>query len=75
MMQNRGELRLARDAVLYGAGGHARELRYELEEDGVNVQVFIDDFDPGRLVDGLPVISFAEAEGLFRGSDWFIAIV
>ncbi|MDQ0346229.1 acetyltransferase [Ancylobacter vacuolatus] len=73
-MQGRDELRSARAAVLYGAGGQARELRYEMERDGVRVQAFVDDLAAGREVDGLPVLAFEDAASRFKDSDWFVAI-
>nr|WP_281493582.1 acetyltransferase [Ancylobacter koreensis] len=73
-MLGRDELQLPREATLYGAGGHARELRFELEADGVNVRAFVDDFASGRQIDGLPVLSFEDAAVRLRDSDWFIAV-
>lgn len=61
-------------AVLYGAGGHARELRHQLEDDGTHVLAFVDDFQPSRTVDGLDVLSFDQARSRFESSTWFVAI-
>lgn len=73
-MQGWNELRSGGEAVLYGAGGQARELRYELEREGARVRAFVDDLTPGREVDGLPVLSFEQAAARFGGCDWFVAI-
>lgn len=73
-MQGRHELRAGGDAVLYGAGGQARELHYELERDGTRVVAFVDDLAPGREVDGRPVLAFEDAAARFGGCDWFVAI-
>lgn len=73
-MQGRDELRSGGEVVLYGAGGQARELRYELEREGAHVCAFVDDLAPGREVDGRPVLAFADAAARFGGCDWFVAI-
>lgn len=73
-MQGRDELRSGGEAVLYGAGGQARELRYELEREGARVRAFVDDLAPGRAVDGVPVLAFEDAAARFGGCDWFVAI-
>ncbi|QFR34842.1 NeuD/PglB/VioB family sugar acetyltransferase [Ancylobacter sp. TS-1] len=73
-MQGRDGLRPVGRAVLYGAGGQARELRYELERDGARVVAFVDDFASGRQVDDLPVLPFEEAVTLFADCDWFAAV-
>src|SRR6218665_1806056 len=61
-------------SVVYGAGGHARELRYELESNGEVVAAFVDDFHSDRVVDGVPVLSFASATEKLRKCVWFVAI-
>lgn len=60
--------------ILYGAGGHARELRYELHAEGVRVEAFVDDFHHDRVVDSVPVLSFEAARRCYPEQEWLIAI-
>lgn len=59
--------------VIYGAGGHARELAFQLEAQGRQVLAFIDDFDHGRKLGRVPVMTFSEAQR-FKNETWHMAI-
>lgn len=73
-MRDTGGLAPQEGAVIYGAGGHARELRDQMHADGWAVHAFVDDFDHDRRVDGCPVLSFEAACAAHAGARWFIAI-
>lgn len=60
--------------VIYGAGGHARELSFQLKGEGVHVAAFVDDFDPDRTVRDIPVFDFVNALDRFRSLVWHVAI-
>lgn len=60
--------------VIYGAGGHARELLFQLREAGIAVQTLIDDFRAGRVVHQIPVLKFDEALERHRDAIWHVAI-
>lgn len=61
-------------AVIYGAGGHASELRYEMEKENIYVVAFVDDFSSGHIVEGVPVLTFEEASNKYKECHWFIAV-
>ena len=61
-------------AIIYGAGGHARELCFQLCEQGVRVEAFVDDLNPNCVVRGTAVLSFEEALDRFPDSLWHVAI-
>ncbi|MBB3315486.1 sugar O-acyltransferase (sialic acid O-acetyltransferase NeuD family) [Rhizobium sp. BK181] len=61
-------------AIIYGAGGHARELKFQLELEGASVSAFVDDFESGFLLEGIPVISLDDARTRFGGAAWYVAI-
>ncbi|MBA8845678.1 sugar O-acyltransferase (sialic acid O-acetyltransferase NeuD family) [Ochrobactrum sp. RH1CCR137] len=50
--------------IIYGAGGHARELRAQLELEGCKVVAFVDDCNHGHMIDGTPVIEFANDQDI-----------
>lgn len=60
--------------VIYGAGGHARELSEQLIFENWNVSAFVDDFQNNRMVAGRNVLSFRRALELYHSSYWFVAI-
>lgn len=61
-------------AVIFGAGGHARELCDQMLADGWIVKAFVDDFDHDRSVNDVPVLSFDSACARHSEAHWFIAI-
>ena len=62
------------NAVIYGAGGHARELQFQLQLVDIAVLAYVDDFSSGYDVDNVPVLSREAATDRFPGVDWFIGI-
>lgn len=60
--------------VIYGAGGHARELAFQLEAQERQVLAFIDDFDHGRKIGRTPVMTFDDGLNQFKGATWHMAI-
>ena len=60
--------------VIYGAGGHARELAFQLEAQGRKVLAFIDDFDFGREIGSVSVVTFDEALNSHKSATWHMAI-
>ncbi|MFT0892250.1 acetyltransferase [Pseudochelatococcus sp. G4_1912] len=73
-LRTAGKLPPAEGAIIYGAGGHARELRDQMQSDGWIVHAFIDDFDHSRNIGDQPVLSFDEAYSRHPAALWFIAI-
>jgi sugar O-acyltransferase (sialic acid O-acetyltransferase NeuD family) len=65
----------ARPLLIYGAGGHAREV-LELARVSLNMEpaVFLDDFNPCRTVSNIEVITYADALTRFAGADILIAV-
>ncbi|WP_157070095.1 NeuD/PglB/VioB family sugar acetyltransferase [Aureimonas frigidaquae] len=63
-----------RRQIIYGAGGHARELAFQLKQAGHDVVAFVDDISPSGSADHLPILSFSEADQAFRDAEWHIAI-
>ncbi|WP_271894155.1 acetyltransferase [Candidatus Phyllobacterium onerii] len=61
-------------AIIYGAGGHARELHFQLQAEGASVLAFIDDFRSGFDLDSTPVLSRDDARIRFPDANWYIAI-
>jgi sugar O-acyltransferase (sialic acid O-acetyltransferase NeuD family) len=61
-------------AVIYGAGGHARELCFQLREQGIRVDAFVDDLNPNCIVRSVAVLSFEAALDRFPDSLWHVAI-
>lgn len=61
-------------AIIYGAGGHARELQFQLHAEGVPTVAFIDDFKSGFDVEGIPVLSRDDARIRFPAAAWYVAI-
>ncbi|NTA39813.1 acetyltransferase [Agrobacterium salinitolerans] len=68
------QLDAASQVIIYGAGGHARELRDELIRCGYIVTAFVDDFNYDRTLEGVDVISFDRALQNHKTAIWFIAI-
>ncbi len=60
--------------VIYGAGGHARELSFQLKGEGIRVAAFVDDFEPNRTVRDIPVLDFPNALDRFSSLVWHVAI-
>ncbi|MEI9413058.1 acetyltransferase [Mesorhizobium salmacidum] len=61
-------------AVIYGAGGHARELQFQLHAEGTATYAYVDDFRSGFDVEGTPVLVREDAIARFPGASWFVAI-
>lgn len=61
-------------AVIYGAGGHARELQFQLQAEGIATLAFVDDFRSGFDIEGIPVLSREAASSRFLDARWFVAI-
>lgn len=61
-------------AIIYGAGGHARELKFQLEAADTRVIAFVDDFASGHFVEELPVLRRDAAAELDASAEWFVAI-
>lgn len=66
--------KLGEDIVIYGAGGHAKELSDQLMLDGWKVKCFVDDIHSGRFIGEVPVIDFDSALAVYRTALWFVAI-
>lgn len=67
--------------VIYGAGGHAREVAWILRREaaaggGRSLACFIEDGGrrDGTLLDGIPVLSPASAADRFAGADMVVAV-
>jgi sugar O-acyltransferase (sialic acid O-acetyltransferase NeuD family) len=60
--------------VIYGAGGHGRELAFQLREIGRPVVAFIDDFNSDRTEQQTPVLSYRDAARLHPQATWHVAI-
>lgn len=60
--------------VIYGAGGHARELAFQLYEVERPVGAFIDDFKSNRTVQEIPVLDYDHAARLYPLATWHVAI-
>ena len=62
--------------VIYGAGGHARELLFQLHaERGAScVVAMVDDIKPDRTIDGISILNYEQAAARYRGCLWFAAI-
>lgn len=73
-MLNPDKFAFGNGAVIYGAGGHARELHDQMQADGWVVHAFVDDFDNRRSVDAVPVLSFEDACTRHSDASWFIAL-
>jgi sugar O-acyltransferase (sialic acid O-acetyltransferase NeuD family) len=65
-----------RDIVIYGAGGHARELLFQLqaEHGASSVVAIVDDFEPDRTVCGLSTLGYEQAAARYRDCLWFVAV-
>lgn len=63
-----------REAVIYGGGGHARELLFQLRAIGASIVAMIDDLNPSGHVYEVPVRSFAAALELHANACWHVAI-
>jgi sugar O-acyltransferase (sialic acid O-acetyltransferase NeuD family) len=61
-------------SIIYGAGGHARELAFQLEAAGTQVLAFVDDFNHGCFLEETPVVSYEKALTLASDATWFVAI-
>lgn len=60
--------------IIFGAGGHASELRDEMQRNGFEDIVFVDDFNHNRIKHGCPVLSFDEAVKKYFSCNWYIAV-
>lgn len=60
--------------LLYGAGGHARELKFQLSLEGVPIAAFVDDFNSGFMLEDVPVLSFDDARAGYGTAIWYVAI-
>ena len=60
--------------IIYGAGGHARELQFQMQMEGVPTLAFVDDFRSGFEIEGIPVLFRDDAVARFPGARWLIAI-
>ncbi|MGO4683904.1 acetyltransferase [Hyphomicrobium sp. 2TAF46] len=68
-------LMAARPLLIYGAGGHAREV-LGIARAALNVEpvALLDDFNPGRTVSNVEVITYADAITRFPDANILIAI-
>lgn len=60
--------------VIYGSGGHARELAFQMERDKITVLAFADDQSNNRLLNGVSVLSREQALMQFPGVQWMVGI-
>lgn len=61
--------------VIYGAGGHARELAFQLDFDGIPVLAFVDDHAEGRRsINEVPVLTRPDAMAQFPKAQWHVGI-
>jgi len=60
--------------IIYGAGGHGRELAFQLIEHGRPVVAHVDDFHSDRLERDIPVLSYRDALRRYPSATWHIAI-
>lgn len=63
-----------RGVIVFGAGGHARELSDQLNDDGIRQYAFVDDFSNGHNLLSYPVLPFMEAMQSHPDAAWLIAI-
>jgi sugar O-acyltransferase (sialic acid O-acetyltransferase NeuD family) len=70
-----GRVRVA-NVVIYGAGGHARELLFQIEEEDSNCRVIalVDDFHHDRMVRDRRVMTYSQARIVSPTSKWILAI-
>jgi sugar O-acyltransferase (sialic acid O-acetyltransferase NeuD family) len=62
------------NVVIYGAGGHARELAFQLVQKGEVIAALVDDLGPGRHLQNVPVLKFEDAFRLNPSAIWHVAI-
>ncbi len=60
--------------IIYGAGGHGRELAFQLGQISRPVACFIDDFSNARVERDIPVFSYPDARHLHHDATWHVAI-
>jgi sugar O-acyltransferase (sialic acid O-acetyltransferase NeuD family) len=62
--------------VIYGAGGHARELLFQLQfEYGMSAVVaMVDDLKPDRTICGIDVVDYSRAVSKYHYCRWYIAV-
>ena len=61
--------------IIYGAGGHAREVTsLALALDCVSLTALIDDFDFNRTYRGLPIVNYEQVRERFPGAAILVAI-
>ncbi|RTL77245.1 MAG: hypothetical protein EKK35_17950 [Bradyrhizobiaceae bacterium] len=63
-----------RKVVIYGAGGHARELLFQLAEAKTAVSALVEDFNSGRAAKGIPILNLEEALARYSDAIWYVAI-
>lgn len=64
----------ANPTVVFGAGGHGRELRFQLDEAGFEVLAFVDEINCDRSVDRLQVMRPDQARERFPEALWHVAM-
>jgi sugar O-acyltransferase (sialic acid O-acetyltransferase NeuD family) len=62
--------------VIYGAGGHARELLFQLqiERGASSVVAMVDDIDAGGTIHGVRVLDYDQAAAQYSGCEWLVAV-
>lgn len=60
--------------IVYGSGGHARELIFQIRQDGHSVAAIVDDVHPGGILDTTPILTTEAANLQFSDADWLVAI-
>lgn len=61
-------------SIVFGAGGHGRELRFQLEGAGSKVAAFVDELDEDRSVDELRVLRPERAREEYPDAHWHVAM-
>jgi len=60
--------------IIYGTGGHAREIFFQLMAEGHGIRCFADDRSPDRLIGDLRVENSRIAAERFPDARWIVAI-
>lgn len=68
------DIRPTMNYIIYGTGGHAREIFFQLVADGHGISCFADDRSPDRLIEDLRVENSRIAVERFPDARWIVAI-
>ncbi|MGI6856907.1 NeuD/PglB/VioB family sugar acetyltransferase [Mesorhizobium sp. 1B3] len=65
---------MVEEFIIYGSGGHAREVLFQMRADGYDVVAMVDDRNPGGDLHQLPILSSPEARASHPHALWVVAI-